>query len=126
MVIQMDHDIPGLFAASAEDELIKTIRKSHSVWRGRPAYLVQIGHIVQTLDSTDQPEVTASINSGVVGTDNTNTGLSVALVLQSTSIGINPANYRIEYGDVIELATTAGGTGDASDLTAFLTFVSEA
>ena len=126
MVIQMDHDVPGLFAASAEDELIKTIKKSHSVWRGRPAYLVQIGHIVQTLDSTDQPEVTASINSGVVGTDNTNTGLSVALVLQSTSIGINPSNYRIEYGDVIELATTAGGTGDVSDLTAFLTFVSEA
>ena len=27
--------------------------------------------------------------------------------------------------DAIELVTTAGGTGDASDLTAFLTFVSE-
>jgi len=65
------------------------------------------------------------INSGVVGTDNTNTGLPVALVVQSTGIGINPSNYRIEYGDVIELETTAGGTGDASDLTVFLTFVSE-
>ena len=126
MVIQMDHDVPGAFAASAEDELIKTIRKSHSVWRGKPAYLVQIGHIVQTLDTSAQPKVTASINGSVVGTDNTNTGLSVALVLQSTSVGINPSNYRIEYGDVIELETTADGTGDASDLTAFLTFVSEA
>ena len=125
MVIQMDHDVPGAFAASAEDELIKTIRKSHSVWRGKPAYLVQIGHIVQTLDTSAQPKVTASINGSVVGTDNTNTGLSVALVLQSTSVGINPSNYRIEYGDVIELETTADGTGDASDLTAFLTFVSE-
>lgn len=125
MVIQMDHDIPGAFAAGAEGELIKTIRKSHSVWRGKPAYLVQIGHIVQTLDSTDQPEVTASINGSVIGTDNTNVGLPVALVLQSTTVGINPSNYRIEYGDVIELETTAGGTGDASDLTAMLTFVSE-
>ena len=61
----------------------------------------------------------------MVGTDNTNTGLPVALVLQSTSIGINPSNYRIEYGDAIELKTTAGGTGDASDLTVLLTFVSE-
>lgn len=125
MIIQMDHDIPGAFAASAGDELIKTIRKSHSVWRGKPAYLVQIGHIVQALDSTDQPEVTASINDNAVGTDNTNTGLPVALVLQSTTIGINSSNYRIEYGDVIELETTAGGTGDASDLTVLLTFVSE-
>lgn len=125
MVVQLDHDIPGAFAASAEGELIKTIRKSHSVWRGKPAYLVQIGHIVQALDSGTQPNVTASIGGGVVGTDNTNTGLPVALVLQSTSVGINPSNYRIEYGDAIELETTAGGTGDASDLTAFLTFVSE-
>jgi hypothetical protein len=45
--------------------------------------------------------------------------------LQSTSVGIDPANYKIENGDVIELETTAGGTGDASDLTVFLTFVSE-
>ena len=125
MVIQLDHDIPGAFAAGAEDELIKTIRKSHSVWRGQPAYLVQIGHIVQALDSGTQPNVTASIGGSAVGTDNTNTGLPVALVLQSTSIGINPSNYRIEYGDAIELATTAGGTGDASDLTVMLTFVSE-
>lgn len=125
MVGQADYVIPGKFAAAAEDELIKTFQKSHSIWRGKPAYLVQIGHIVQALDSTDQPEVTASINSGVVGTDNTNTGLPVALVVQSTGIGINPSNYRIEYGDVIELETTAGGTGDASDLTVFLTFVSE-
>lgn len=125
MVIQLDHDIPGAFAASAEDELIKTIRKSHSVWRGQPAYLVQIGHIVQALDSGTQPNVTASIGGGVVGTDNTNTGLPVALVVQPTGVGINPSTYRIEYGDAIELVTTAGGTGNASDLTAFLTFVSE-
>ena len=125
MVGQADYVIPGKFAAAAVDKLIKTFQKSHSVWRGKPAYLVQIGHIVQALDSTDQPEVTASINSGVVGTDNTNTGLPVALVVQSTGVGINPSNYRIEYGDVIELETTAGGTGDASDLTVFLTFVSE-
>ena len=125
MVIQLDHDIPGAFAAGAEDELIKTIRKSHSVWRGQPAHLVQIGHIVQALDSGTQPNVTASIGGGVVGTDNTNTGLPVALVVQPTGVGINPSTYRIEYGDAIELVTTAGGTGDASDLTAFLTFVSE-
>ncbi|MFA5458870.1 MAG: hypothetical protein WC261_14710, partial [Synergistaceae bacterium] len=125
MVIQLDHDIPGAFAAGAEDELIKTIRKSHSVWRGQPAYLVQIGHIVQALDGGTQPNVTASIGGGVVGTDNTNTGLPVALVVQPTGVGINPSTYRIEYGDAIELVTTAGGNGDASDLTVLLTFVSE-
>ncbi len=80
---------------------------------------------MQALDSTVQPNVTVLINGSAVGTDNANTGLPVALVVQSTDVGINPLNYRVEYGDVIELATTAGGTGDASDLTVFLTFVSE-
>lgn len=124
-VVQADYVIPGAFGAAAEDELIKTFQKSHSFWRGKPAYLVHISHIVQELDSTVQPNVTVLINGSAVGTDNANTGLPVALVVQSTDVGINPLNYRVEYGDVIELATTAGGTGDASDLTAFLTFVSE-
>ena len=31
----------------------------------------------------------------------------------------------VESGNVIELKTTAGGNGDASDLTVLLTFVSE-
>lgn len=122
---QADYVIPGVFSAIAEDELIKTFQKSHSFWRGKPAYLVHISHIVQALDSTVQPNVTVLINGSAVGTDNANTGLPVALVVQSTDVGINPLNYRVEYGDVIELATTAGGTGDASDLTVFLTFVSE-
>lgn len=122
---QADYVIPGVFSAIAEDELIKTFQKSHSFWRGKPAYLVHISHIVQALDSTVQPNVTVLINGSAVGTDNANTGLPVALVVQSTGVGINPLNYRVEYGDVIELATTAGGTGDASDLTAFLTFISE-
>ncbi|MBF0098651.1 MAG: hypothetical protein HQM05_15090 [Magnetococcales bacterium] len=122
---QADYVIPGVFSAIAEDELIKTFQKSHSFWRGKPAYLVHISHIVQALDSTVQPNVNVLINGNAVGTDNANTGLPVALVVQSTGIGINPSNYRIEYGDVIELETTAGGTGNASDLTAFLTFISE-
>jgi len=124
-VVQADHVIPGAYSAIAGDELIKTFQKSHSFWRGKPAYLVHISHIVQALDSTVQPNATVLINGSAVGTDNANTGLPVALVVQSTGVGINPLNYRVEYGDVIELATTAGGTGDASDLTAFLTFVSE-
>lgn len=51
--------------------------------------------------------------------------IPVALVVQPTGVGINPSTYRIEYGDAIELVTTAGGNGDASDLTVLLTFVSE-
>jgi len=125
MIGQVDYVIPGAFSAIAEDELIKTFQKSHSVWRGKPAYLVWIGCIVQTLDSSAQPKINASIGGNKVSTDNGGDGLPVALVLQSTSVGIDPANYKIENGDVIELETTAGGTGDASDLTVFLTFVSE-
>jgi hypothetical protein len=86
---------------------------------------VWIGNIVQTLDSTVQPKINVTINGNAISTDNAGDGIPVALVLQSTSIGINTAKYRIVNGDVIEITTTQGGTGDASDLTAFLTFISE-
>ncbi len=66
-----------------------------------------------------------TINGSAVSTDNGGDGIAIGVVLQSTSVGINPATYRIENGDVIEVTTTQGGTGDASDLTAFLTFISE-
>lgn len=122
---QADYVIPGVFSAIAEDELIKTFQKSHSVWRGRPAYLVWIGNIVQVLDSTVQPKINVTINGSAVSTDNGGDGIAIGVVLQSTSVGIDPATYRIENGDVIEVTTTQGGTGDASDLTAFLTFISE-
>lgn len=122
---QADYVIPGVFSAIAEDELIKTYQKSHSVWRGRPAYLVWIGNIVQVLDSTVQPKINVTINGSAVSTDNGGDGIAIGVVLQSTSVGIDPATYKIENGDVIEVTTTQGGTGDASDLTAFLTFISE-
>jgi hypothetical protein len=126
MVGQADYVIPGIFATVAENEMIKTFQKSHSVWRGRPAYLVWIGNIAQVLDSTTQPKINVTINGSAVSTDGGGDGIGVGVVLQSTSVGIDPATYRIENGDVIEITTTKGGTGDASDLTTFLTFISEA
>jgi len=124
MVFQKDCLIPGVFDGSASSTLIQSILKSYSFWRNRPAYLVQISHIAATADTGTAPNVTATISGGVVGTDNTNEGLPVGTSLVSTGVGINSTNYRIESGNVIELKTTAGGNGDASDLTAFLTFVS--
>jgi len=126
MVGQADYVIPGIFATVAKNEMIKTFQKSHSVWRGRPAYLVWIGNIAQVLDSTTQPKINVTINGSAVSTDGGGDGIGVGVVLQSTSVGIDPATYRIENGDVIEITTTKGGTGDASDLTTFLTFISEA
>ncbi len=125
MVFQKDCLIPGVFDGSASSTLIQSKLKSYSFWRNRPAYLVQISHIAATADTGTAPNVTATISGGVVGTDNTNEGLPVGASLVSTGVGINSTNYRIESGNVIELKTTAGGNGDASDLTAFLTFVSE-
>ena len=72
-----------------------------------------------------QPKINVTINGSAVSTDNGGDGIAIGVVLQSTSVGIDPATYRIENGDVIEVTTTQGGTGDASDLTAFLTFISE-
>ncbi len=125
MVGQIDYLIPGVFDASASNTLIQSLQKSRSIWRGRPAHLVRIQHIAATADSGTAPNVTASIAGNPVGTDNTNTGLAVRANLASTTVGINTSNYRVKYGDVIELRTTAGGVKDATYLTVLLTFVSE-
>lgn len=125
MVFQKDYLVPGVFDGSASSTLIQSILKSYSFWRNRPAYLVQISHIAATADTGTAPNVTATISGGFVGTDNSNEGLPVGASLVSTGVGINSTNYRIESGNVIELKTTAGGNGDASDLTVLLTFVSE-
>lgn len=125
MVGQIDYLIPGVFDASASSTLIQTLQKSYSVWRGRPAYLVRISHKAATADSGTAPNVTATIAGNVVGTDNSNTGKAVSTSLVSTVVGINTTNYRAKSGDVIELKTTQGGTGNATYLTVLLTFVSE-
>lgn len=125
MVGQIDYLIPGVFDASASSTLIQTLQKSYSVWRGRPAYLVRISHKAVTADSGTAPNVTATIAGNVVGTDNSNTGKAVSTSLVSTVVGINTSNYRAKAGDVIELKTTQGGTGNATYLTVLLTFVSE-
>jgi hypothetical protein len=125
MIMQKDYLIPGVFDGAASSTLIQSILKSYSFWRNRPAYLVQISHITATADTGAAPNVTVTINGGFVGTDNTNEGLPVGASLVSTVVGINSTNYKIESGNVIELKTTAGGNGDASDLTVLLTFVSE-
>ena len=125
MVGQIDYAFPGVFCAVAGTTLIETLQKSCSVWRGKPAYLVQISHKLLLVDSGTAPKVTASVGGSVVGTDNTNTGLAAGTSLVSTIIGINTTNYRIEHGDAIEIRTTAGGSGDAEDLTVLLTFVAE-
>jgi len=123
MINQVDYLIPGAFASAISNTLIKTFKKSHSVWRGPPAYLVAVGCIVNTLDSSGaQPYVNVAINGNKVITGN---GLQVASVVQSTTINIDPARYRITAGDTIEITTTKGTIGNASDLTMFLTFVSE-
>lgn len=125
MVAQVDYLISGIFDDAASSTLIQTKQKSRSYWRGRPAYLVKIGHLASTADSGTAPKVTASLGGSVVGTDNSNTGLAVGTSLSNTVVGINTSNYKVEDGEEIELKTTEGGSKDATYLTVFLTFVSE-
>jgi hypothetical protein len=126
-VAVMYFNVPGRFAGSANSALLATVSNDPRWWEIAPAHLVQISHVVKTDDSgASQPKVTAVISGNNVGTDNSGAGLPVSESLTRTATGINPLCNRVIRGDVVEIATDAGGaSGDSENLSGMLLFVLE-
>jgi hypothetical protein len=124
-VTQVDFFIPGAFADAANTTLLATDGHTKFRWGLTKAYCVQINHTVRIADTgANQSHGTASIAGSVVGTDNTNAGLTFAVTWTPTVVGINTTNYDINYGEAIEIVTDAAGSNDdAVDLTMSLVFV---
>ena len=117
--------VSGNFATSAITTLLASNVLTKVKWDKQTAYLSKISTTVFTGDTgASQPIVNVDINgANSVCTSNSNSGLTVSQSWVDSTIDINTLNYDINYGESLEIRTSAGTNGNASDLTIQLTFV---
>lgn len=97
-------------------------------WPLAPAYLVSMAAKHGTDDIGTEPFLNVKIGSSLVSTLNGGDGFNASSVGFSWNGAgaIDPATYRIEFPNDLEIrCTVAGGTGNAADLTLTTVFVLE-
>lgn len=126
LVRVLDFHIAGAYAAAIQDCLNAAGNQAYQ-WQASRAYLVHWKFRNKTADSTTAPKMNPKTAGNVVSADDTAAGTqpSTSFVEHRYAL-VNTTNYDIDRGDAIELAAVAaGGTGDAANLSAMLTFVME-
>lgn len=132
----MTLSVNGQFADAANQSLIQNDLNTEIRWSMGKAYCIEILHKVEYLDTgASQPRINGyrarpPASQVPLGLGNFSEGLNVALTWASTgdvaSSGLNPSNYDIENGDILDIGGNAQGTNnDARDLTVVLVFVYE-
>jgi len=99
-------------------------------WAGPPAFLVACKLYTGVADGGgSDPIIVPTIGGTAVFRHNAGTGVTLETAETWTWLGRNSVDrteYEVAFGDVIELSmTTAGGNGDADNLSAVLIFVME-
>ena len=90
------------------------------IWDGTAAYAVAFSAIQGQNDSgANQPTFTPVIG----GNDLLLAPMPITTTLKKSSVGINPSNYAVPAGTVMEGHAVAGSTGDAYDLKVQIIFV---
>jgi len=120
---QMVVIIPGTYEDASNTALISSDLLSSLIWNLPVSYLVQFSVFSKTHDSGTHGQASVRINSTEVNT--TTGGLTIAAdaTWYSTIVDIATAAYDINPGEAIEITCVKNGTGDASDLTVSMIFV---
>ncbi len=127
MVSHVDFFIEGLWAAGTETQLLQTQMNTGFYWKSGRAYVVEVSAIQGNVDSGSEPEINirkegSRILTAAMPLNSTN----FALETNGTSEAIDPDFYDMDRNETIEIeCQTAGGSGDAEDLTVMLTIVHE-
>jgi len=117
----VERHIAGEYADAANTTLLATDAKFPLLWRLPASFLVHFAAYTDTADNT--PDINVQIEGAYVSTSNGNDGLTMAVAQTwyDTVVDINPTNYPIEVGHIVDITTTQGAGAD--DLTVFMTFV---
>jgi hypothetical protein len=116
--------IPGAYEDADNHNLIVTDLKSQLVWKLPTSYCVNFSVYSNTHDShATHGKASVEINDADVCSDADGLTLAADATWYTTVININTSNYDILPGEVLEITAHKGGTGDASDLTAIMVFV---
>jgi len=123
-VIEMVIPVNGYYEASTDTALLLDYCSYYLPWTRQKSYLVNYSFISKITDTgATKGKATVLINSADVNSVAGGLTLTTSATKYSTVVDINTSNYDINNGEYIELSVTKGTNGDASDLTAILTFV---
>ena len=116
--------IPSTYEDASNTALIVSDLKSSLIWKLPKSYLVQY-HVYSAVHDSHATHGQASVRINNVEVNTTAGGLTIAAnaTWYSTVIDIATGAYDINLGEAIEVTAVKGGTGDASDLTVMMIFV---
>jgi len=122
-VIQIIAMIPGLYEDASNTALIDSDLNSAVKWDKPKAYLVKFSVYSKVADTGDNGQASVRINDTEVNTTAGGETIVAAKTWYPTVVNIDPAAYDINNGEAIELTAIKGSTGDATDLTVSMVFV---
>ncbi len=120
-VVQMPVIIPGYYEDASDTTLIANDLGSQLVWGQGAAYLVRVRARSRIHDSGTH----GTVNVSIAGSNVLSSALSIDAdaTWYSSTTGVSASYYDVQFDEVIEIAATKAGNGDAQDLTVLLTFV---
>lgn len=115
--------IPGTYEDANNTALIVSDLKSSLQWGLPVSYLVYFRVYSNTKDTSSNGQASVRINNTEVNTTAGGETIAAAQTWYSTIVNIAIAAYDINPGEAIEVTAIKGTTGDASDLTVEMIFV---
>jgi len=124
-VVQMDFFIAGTYGDGTTNFLLRDDMNTYTKWANGNAYLVKVAAVHKTVDSGTEPIISVFLG----GSGALTAGITLGATGTWVYTGVNhpnPSYYQVQINEAIEISClTAGGTGDAEDLTVTCTFVLE-
>lgn len=123
-VSDMNLFVAGAYSTSVTQSLMQDKMETYYRWRASKAHVAEASFINHSADGTSAPKMNVLVNGSRLITDNSGLGVEVQSAgVWNTSVGVGIA-AEIDRNDQLELeVTTAGGDGDARELTVTLTFI---
>jgi len=124
--VQVDLYVSAVYADATNTALLASDMFTYFKWGGQAAYLVAFECTQGTADTGTEPTIKVRVN----GVDVCATGVSLSATpgtwTANGAVDIVAAAYDLQRGEGLELnCSTAGGTGDAQDLTVTCVLVYE-
>ena len=116
--------IPGTYEDASNTALITSDLKSNLLWHLPLSYLVYFSVYSNTHDSgATHGQASVRINATEVNTTAGGELIAADATWYPTAVNIAVAAYDINPGELLEVTSVKGSTGDASDLTVEMIFV---
>jgi len=115
--------IPDNYEDASNTDLIGSDLKSKLLWQLPKSYLVYFSVYSNVEDTSDDGQASVQINNTETNTTAGGETIAAAQTWYPTVVNIASAAYDINMGEELEVTCIKGTTGDATDLTVIMVFV---